>query len=100
MRDRALLLVGYSGGLRRSELAALTLEDLAWEKRRRGPDPAALQDRPAGAGKKGRHPQGSAYAPTCPVTALRKWLEDAEITTGALFREVDRHGRLGRAWAA
>ena len=30
VRSRALLLVGYTGGLRRSELAALTVEDLAW----------------------------------------------------------------------
>ncbi len=29
-RDRALLLVGYTGGLRRSELAAFTVDDLAW----------------------------------------------------------------------
>ena len=30
IRDRALLLAGYTGGLRRSELAALAVEDLAW----------------------------------------------------------------------
>ena len=30
MRDRALLLLSYTGGLRRSELAALTVDDLAW----------------------------------------------------------------------
>jgi integrase len=31
---------------------------------------------------------------TCPVTALRAWLEHAGITRGAIFRGVDRHGNV------
>jgi integrase len=33
----------------------------------------------------------------CPVTALRRWLAAAHITTGPVFRRVDRHGHLGAA---
>ena len=36
-----------------------------------------------------------AHAVTCPVTALREWLEAVDIVYGALFREVDRDGKVG-----
>ncbi len=70
VRDRALLLVGYTGGLRCSELAAFTVEDLAWV-----PEGAVLTLRrsktdQAGQGRKVALPRG-AHAVTCPVTALR-----------------------------
>lgn len=58
MRDRALLLLGYTGGLRRSELAALTSMTLPGFPKG-SPHPAALEDRPGRAGKKGRPTQGS-----------------------------------------
>ena len=32
---------------------------------------------------------------TCPVTALKAWLELAEITAGPLFRKVNRGGKIG-----
>ncbi len=94
VRDRALLLVGYTGGLRRSELAALTVDDLAWV-----PEGAVLTLRrsktdQAGQGRKVAIPSG-AHATTCPVAALGRWLEAAGIISGALFREVDRHGKVG-----
>jgi hypothetical protein len=31
---------------------------------------------------------------TCPVAALRTWLEAADITDGAVFRAIDRHSRI------
>jgi hypothetical protein len=31
---------------------------------------------------------------TCPVRALRTWLETSGITEGALFRWIDRHGKM------
>ena len=31
---------------------------------------------------------------TCPVRALRRWLKAARITSGSLFRSVNRHGRV------
>jgi hypothetical protein len=33
-------------------------------------------------------------SPTCPVAALRTWLEAAAITDGAVSRAIDRHGRI------
>ena len=49
----------------------------------------------AGQGRKVAIPRG-AHAATCPVTARGQWSEAAGIVSGALFREVDRHGKTGR----
>jgi len=91
-RDRALLLTGFSGGLRRSELAALDLEDVAWVE-----EGAVLTLRRSKTDQQGRGrqvaiPRGS-HPATCPIAAVKAWLEAAQITTGPLFRAVDRHGR-------
>ena len=48
-----------------------------------------------GQGRKVAIPTG-AHAATCPVTALGQWLKEAGMVSGALFREVDRHGRVGK----
>jgi site-specific recombinase XerC len=36
VRDRALLVIGFAGAFRRSELVALDAEDVYWERRRAG----------------------------------------------------------------
>ncbi len=95
-RDRALLLAGYTGGLRRSELAAAAVEDLLWKD-----EGAVLTLRRSktdqeGQGRQVAIPRG-AHPATCPVTALRLWIEAAGLETGPLFREVDRHGRVAGA---
>lgn len=95
-RDRALLLVGWAAALRRSELVALDVEDLAFDVeglvvtiRRSKTD----QD---GEGARLAVPFGSIPA-TCPVRALRRWLDAAAIVTGPVFRAVSRWGQLGEA---
>jgi site-specific recombinase XerD len=92
-RDRAVLLVGFASALRGSELVGLNVEDmedrdegLVLVKRRSKTDQEGLGARVA-------VPYGS-DPQTCPVRALRRWLEDAQISTGALFRAVDRHGNV------
>lgn len=93
-RDRALLLLGFAGGFRRSELVALDVDDLAEtghglrvRLRRSKIDQEAVGD------VKGI-PWGS-HPETCPVRDVRAWLEASQIAGGPLFRAVDRHGRLG-----
>ena len=93
LRDRALLLAGYAGGLRRGNLAALAVEDLAWSEEGVVVTLRRSKTDPQGEGSvvvlaPGRRPE------TCPVLALRTWLAAARITTGPLFRAVDRHGRV------
>jgi site-specific recombinase XerD len=93
-RDRALLLLGFAGALRRSELVWLDVEDVT-----EGPDGLTVRLRrsktdPEGAGRLVGIPYGSNLA-TCPVRAWRAWLELSGIIEGPAFRSVDRHGRVG-----
>ena len=94
-RDRALLLVGYAGAFRRSELAALALEDLAWVEEGAVVTLRRSKTDQAGQGRAVAIPRG-AHAATCPVRALRQWIEQAGLATGPIFRPVDRHGKLRR----
>jgi len=93
LRDSALILVGFAGAFRRSELAALETTDLTFSAdfglvirlRHSKTDQE-------GAGREIAIPFGE-HLETCPVRALRAWMEAASIT-GPLFREVDRHGKV------
>jgi site-specific recombinase XerD len=91
LRDRALLLVGYAGGFRRSELAELRVEDLSETPEGVIATLRRSKTDPAGQGRPVALPYGSDPL-TCPVRALRAWLERASITTGPLFRAIDQFG--------
>lgn len=93
VRDRALLLVGFAGAFRRSELVgidradvAFTLEGLVISLRRSKTDQE-------GEGRKVGIPYGS-RPETCPVRALAAWVEAAGITEGPIFRPINRHGQV------
>jgi integrase len=91
-RDRAVLLLGFAGGFRRSELCALNCTDLEWNPgglvvhlRRSKTDQEAH-------GRMVAIPPGQERL--CPVTAVRNWLQSAGIERGAIFRSIDRHGNI------
>lgn len=93
-RDRALLLVGFAGGLRRSELVGIDVEHLEFV----GEGvvitlPRSKTDQ-EGAGRKVAIPFGT-HKGTCPVRALQAWIAAAGIASGPVFRPVDRHGQIG-----
>jgi len=94
-RDRALLLLGFAGAFRRSEIVSLDVSDLAWSD-----DGLTVRLRRSktdqeGAGRTVGIPYGSKPA-TCPVRAVRAWLAAAGIASGPVFRGVDPHGNLRR----
>lgn len=96
LRDRALLLTGFAGGFRRSELIGLNVEDLVFE-----PEGVVVTLRRSktdqdGAGRVIGLPRGQHEA-TCPQRALRMWMDCAGIVTGPLFRAVDRHDNVSEA---
>lgn len=93
LRDRALLVLGFSGAFRRSELVALDVEDVVFVRDGLEVTIRRSKTDQQGEGRKLGVPFGSAPT-TCPVRALRAWLDAAEITTGAVFRSVNRHGRV------
>lgn len=97
-RDRALLLVGFAGGFRRSELVGITMAD--FEYRREGVVvtlPRSKTDQ-EGQGRKVGIPYGRGSV--CPVKALQAWVGMAGITEGPVFRQVAKGGRLGGALSA
>ena len=92
-RDSALILLGFAGAFRRSELVGLDVEDCAFSKdgltitlRRSKTD----QD---SAGRKIGIPYGS-NPETCPVRVLQDWIAQAAITGGPLFHSITRHGKV------
>ena len=97
-RDRAILLMGFAGALRRSEIVSLNVNDVRFS-----PDamtirlPYSKTDQ-EGEGATIKIPRVPARLQLCPVTALKTWLRDAEIEEGPLFRPFDRwgHPRKGR----
>jgi len=93
LRDRTLLLAGFAGGFRRSELAALRVEDLE-----KTPDGIIVR---LGRSKTDQEGQGRPVAlpfgsdpRTCPVRAIKEWIERAGIQDGPLFRAIGRGGRV------
>jgi site-specific recombinase XerC len=86
LRDRALLLVGFAGALRRSELAAIQVEHL--EKRERGLRLTLPRSKGERTGKSVTVPILYGTTELCPVRALRRWQDAAGITEGAVFRRI------------
>lgn len=81
-RDKALLLVGYDTMARRSELVALTVEDVTFHRDGTG---TALIRR----SKTDPEAQGAtAFLARDTVQYLKAWLRAANIRRGALFRRV------------
>lgn len=92
LRDRALLLIGFAGALRRSELVGIDVADIA-----RCTDGIVLtlafsKTDQEGAGQSIAIPHGETLHP---IAALNAWLAGAAISEGPVFRPIDRLGRIG-----
>ncbi|APO67262.1 integrase family domain-containing protein [Rhizobium gallicum] len=90
-RDRALLLLGFAGAFRRSELVAITVEDLTFSEE--GVDvflPKSKTDQEA-KGQSVAVLNGKALKPT---DRLREWLEASGIVSGPIFRRINRGDHL------
>lgn len=88
-RDIALVLTGFFGAFRRSELVAIQVNNLVWE-------PEGLIIR-LPRSKTDQQASGLTRAlpfaenpGCCPAKAIRKWIDTADIATGPLFRPVNR----------
>jgi site-specific recombinase XerD len=92
-RDRTLLLIGFSGAFRRSELVALNVDDVAFTRDGLAVNIRRSKTDQEGEGRKIGVPYGSNPA-TCPIRSLQDWMAGSQITQGPLFRPINRHGRL------
>jgi integrase len=87
-----LLLLGFAGGFRRSELVALELVDI--ETARQGLIVTIRRSKTdqEGAGRRIGIPHGRTKH--CPVAAVEAWLAASSIVSGPLFRPITRHGHF------
>ena len=93
-RDRALLLVGYAGAFRRSELVGIDVEHL--EFLRNGVRvylPRSKTDQRA-EGRAVFIPRLPAGQSCCAMVALQRWLGRSGIVAGPIFRRFDMGGEL------
>jgi site-specific recombinase XerD len=93
LRDRALVLLGFAGAFRRSELVALDVADCAFGKDGLTVTLRRSKTDQEGAGRKVGIPYG-ANPETCPVRTMQAWMEQATIAGGPLFRSINRHGQV------
>lgn len=94
-RDKALLLLGFWRGFRGDELTRLLAEHVAI-----APGEGMSCYFPQTKGD--RHYQGTtlkapALSRLCPVEAYAAWVEAARLTSGPVFRAIDRWGHVGEA---
>jgi integrase len=102
-RDRALLLIGFAAGLRRAELAGLSvsqnLNASGWIEA--APDGLIIQLSRSKTNQAGEEETiGVPFGideNVCPVRAYRNWLAVSGITEGPIFRAITRHGRMSEA---
>lgn len=91
-RDKALILIGFAGAFRRSELVGLQYEDMS-----QFDSGIELLLRKSKTDQEGHgrtvfipHARGS----RCPVKVLKTWLILAGIDSGPLFRPINRHDQI------
>lgn len=96
LRDRAMLLIGFAGGLRRSEIVAL---DVGRDQTAAGRGWVEILEKGLLVTLRGKTGwrevevgRGSSDG-TCPVVALETWLKLARIAHGPLFRRVTGQGK-------
>ena len=93
VRDRALLLIGYAGAFRRSELTGIVASDLAFTS---DGVVITLRTSKTDSMRKGRKvPIPYTRTRDCPVKALQAWLGHAPTDPASpVFRSIDRDGNL------
>lgn len=92
IRDRALLLIGYCGAFRRSELVALTCNDIEFVSQGIIITIQRSKTDQSGEGRKIAIPYGRGLI--CPVQSLKSWLKLLEDQSGAIFRPIDKGGNI------
>src|SRR6056300_727145 len=93
LRDRSIILIGFSGGFRRNELVSLDYEDLDFvqEGLKISLKKSKTDQYGEGSFKGLPYFDNSQY---CPVVSIRKWIEISKINSGPLFRRFKKGSKL------
>ena len=92
IRDRAVLLVGYTGAFRRSELAQIRVEHLDFSEE--GVEVLIPRSKGDQSGSGQIVAINRLNGPYCPVKALLAWIRAARIESGPIFRRVRQRGAV------
>jgi len=93
LRDRSIILIGFSGGFRRNEIVSLNYDDLEFVSEGLKITLRRSKTDQYGEGSL----KGLPYFDNreyCPVVSIKKWLEISKIDTGPLFRRFNRGSKL------
>ena len=93
LRDRSIILIGFSGGFRRNEIVSLDFDDLDFVQEGLKIRIKRSKTDQFGEGSLKGLPyfDNSQY---CPVVSIRKWIEISKINSGALFRRFTKGSKL------
>ena len=93
LRDRSIILIGFSGGFRRNEIVSLDYEDLDFVSEGLKINIKRSKTDQFGEGSKKALPyfDNSQY---CPVVSLQKWIKISNISSGPLFRRFSKGSKL------
>ena len=93
LRDRSIILIGFSGGFRRNEIVSLDYEDLDFVTEGLKINLRRSKTDQFGEGFKKALPyfDNRQY---CPVVSLKKWLDVSKIASGPVFRRFIKGSKL------
>ena len=93
LRDKSIILIGFSGGFRRNEIVSLDYEDLDFVHEGLKITVKRSKTDQFGEGSIKALPyfEDSVY---CPVTILQRWLNISKIRKGSLFRRFTKGSKL------
>jgi site-specific recombinase XerD len=93
LRDRTIILIGFSGGFRRNEIVSLNYDDLEFM-----PEGLKITLRRSKTDQYGEGLlKGLPYFDNpeyCPVLSIKKWLDFSKINTGPVFRRFNKGSKL------
>ena len=93
LRDRSIILIGFSGGFRRNEIVSLDYDDLDFVPEGLKINIKRSKTDQFGEGMTKALPyfDNSQY---CPVVSLKNWIDIAKINSGSLFRRFSKGSKL------
>ncbi len=93
LRDRSIILIGFSGGFRRNEIVSLDYDDLDFVSEGLKINIKRSKTDQFGEGSLKALPyfENSQY---CPVASLQKWLDISKINEGPLFRRFKKGSKI------
>lgn len=93
LRDKALLLLGFSGAFRRSELIGINYEHISFDPEGISIHIPFSKSDQAGEGQHVEIPYKEGNK-NCPIAVLLAWLNIAGIRSGPIFRPISKHGKI------